>query len=91
LEELARDKRVRALLRHAALSGHPEKLLGATVGFVGASEADLPQLLGGVVGVGVTALGSAIKRHADLSVEQRRSAYFFLYELERQARKRRKD
>jgi hypothetical protein len=87
LEELAKDKAVLALLRHAATSDQLAKVTGAALGFVGASQADMPQLVGAAAGVGVSTVASIVARRKDLSKQQRRSAYFYLFELERRSRR----
>ena len=88
LEELAKEKTIRSLLTHTAVSDTPAKLVGAAMGLVGADAADMPKLLGGAIGVGVQATAAAVSRHRELSAQQRQSAYFYLFELERRQRRK---
>ncbi len=87
LKELAKDKAVVALLKHAATSDQLAKVTGAALGFVGADQADMPQLIGLAAGAGVSTVGSIVARRQDLAKEQRQSAYFYLFELQRRTRR----
>ena len=87
LTELARERRVASLLKHAVTSGAGRKVLGAGLGFVGAEATDIPRLLGAVVGAGADVASEVLVRRKTLGAEQRRSGFFYLYEAERRLEK----
>jgi hypothetical protein len=82
LRELAKEKRVHSLLRHAARSGIPGKAAAAIAGFVGASAAQMPAVIGGAIGVGLDVVAEVSSRRQQLTDQQQQNAYFYLFEGE---------